>query len=139
MLNFTVFSTGIDIILGKKKPETQREENFFLRKYLRRARENPNLRSYIQGNKLYVDNKSYKASDLEARGEEPTRSAPPTPTIKKFTEEENTDTPKETIERKENPAVTPTKTKLPFLNNKDPKQQPRADGIKSRTRYGSRS
>ncbi|KAG5861201.1 hypothetical protein JTB14_031958 [Gonioctena quinquepunctata] len=45
----------------------------------------------------------------------------------------------ETIERKENPAVTPTKTKLPFLNKKDPKQQPRADKLKSRTRYGGRS
>ncbi|KAG5893828.1 hypothetical protein JTB14_018331 [Gonioctena quinquepunctata] len=49
------------------------------------------VRSYIKGNKLYIDNKSYKASDLEARDEEATHSAPPTPTIKKFIEEdENT-------------------------------------------------
>lgn len=71
----------------------QREENKLLRKYLKKARENPVNTSYIKGNKLYVNNKCYTVDELEEldsdlEDERKINSAPPTPTSKKYPEEE---------------------------------------------------
>ncbi|KAK9886223.1 hypothetical protein WA026_015742, partial [Henosepilachna vigintioctopunctata] len=45
--------------------ELQREEQKILRQHLKYLRENTEKRCYIEGNKLIIDNKGYKATELE--------------------------------------------------------------------------
>lgn len=71
----------------------QREENRLLKKHLKKARENPTDKSYIRQNKLYVNNKCYTIDELEQldssylEEERKVSSAPPTPSIRKYTEQ----------------------------------------------------
>lgn len=74
-------NTGVSI--SQDLTIIQREENKILRSHLKKARENPITKSYIKGNKLYIEDRSYTVEDLKQNSEElelrTNNSAPSTP------------------------------------------------------------
>lgn len=79
---------GINISLSNDMTVKQRKEQIILRKHLNLAKQDKNTNCYIKKNKLYVNNQTYTAEDLEESSElceteekQKTNSAPNTPII----------------------------------------------------------
>uniref|UniRef100_A0A6P7G0P2 Uncharacterized protein LOC114336309 n=1 Tax=Diabrotica virgifera virgifera TaxID=50390 RepID=A0A6P7G0P2_DIAVI len=81
---------GKNINITHDYTHKQREEQKILKYHLKLAREKSTTRSYIKGNKLFVDESSYSIEDLQDTGENlhQTNSEPNTPTIHKTFEAE---------------------------------------------------
>lgn len=86
---------GTGIGISNDLTYKQRQENKILRSFLNRARQNnPEDRTFIKGNKLYINNKAYTVEELEENvkshsGERKINSAPSTPQKFNLSESEN--------------------------------------------------
>lgn len=58
-----------NISIQRDLTKYQQQEQKTLRHHLKKERVNPNNKSYIKGNKLYVNNKSYTVQELESSGD----------------------------------------------------------------------
>lgn len=86
--SFRLKGSGLNIV--QDLTVQQRAETKKLRTYLKKARENPNNRSFIKGNKLHINKQIYTLDELENSAEKSFGrpiSAPSTPTVRNIDKE----------------------------------------------------
>lgn len=134
---------GTGITISHDLTLEQRREHKILKHYLNKSRENPTHRSFIKGNKLYVNDTVYTVNELEEINnseEQKASSAPATPNLrnlaKEFELQEETYvnvSPKST-EEQENKKTEQNKTPKTTENKKIPKQIVGGPAPRERTR-----